>query len=283
MGGETTKGIRAAAGAAGGKPPIEYATLALRCPLCNTEFTSEIPLVSEPEGRDSDLRPRYPVVDPLPTLIHSCPHCQFTAYQDGYGVKPFDVDEDEDEFSLQPGDRLVQRFPMPEDDDLEDLRRLIRHGDLVRGIAEGREPYGAERYVLGARIYEFLTEDDAYGVADYYLRGSWCARVLQTPELERLCQREAIQHFQHALDHSQVSESDRPRTTYLLAELSRRSGDFAKAVDLFSQLDSNQDPEEEESVLFANLSRKQLSLAVVKSEINATISEDDLVEEHEEE
>lgn len=280
MGGAMTKGIRTAAG--GGKPPIEYATLALRCPLCNTEFTSEIPLVDAPEGRDSDLRPRYPVVDPLPTLIHSCPHCQYTAYQDAYGVKAPEADEEDAQLSL-PGDRPAQRFPMPEDEDLEDLRRLIRHGDLVRGVAEGREPYGAERYILGARIFEFLVDDDAYGAADYFLRGSWCARALQTPELERQCQREAIARFQHALDHSQVSESDRPRTTYLVAELSRRSGDFAKAVDLFSQLDANVDPEEDESVLFANLARKQLSLAVVKSEINATLSEEDLVVEREEE
>ncbi|MGC4113697.1 MAG: hypothetical protein QM765_03350 [Myxococcales bacterium] len=98
-----------------------------------------------------------------------------------------------------------------------------------------------------------------------------------------MCQREAIQRYQHALDHSQVAESDKPRTVYLLAELSRRSGDFAKAVDLFSQLDSNVDPDEDEAVLFANLSRKQLSLAVVKSEINATINEEDLVVEREDE
>jgi ATP/maltotriose-dependent transcriptional regulator MalT len=108
-------------------------------------------------------------------------------------------------------------------------------------------------------------------------------RVLQAPGLERACQREAIQRLQHALDHSQVSEADKPRTIYLLAELSRRSGDFAKAVDLFSQLDTNVDPDEEEAVLFANLSRKQLALAVVKSDINATISEEDLVVEREEE
>ena len=158
MGGVTTnKMVRKSKAAA--KPPIEYATLALRCPLCNTEFTSEQPLVSEAEGRDSDLKPRHATVDPLPTLILSCPKCRFTAYQEGFGVRPQDEDDEERaRLSWLPGDRPAQRFEMPQESDLEDLRRLIRHGDLTRGVAEGREPYGAERYILGARIHEFLTE-----------------------------------------------------------------------------------------------------------------------------
>jgi len=281
MGGATTKGTSEREAVA--MPPIEYETLALRCPLCNTEFTSELPRVYEPEGRDSDLRPRYPAVDPLPTAILTCPHCQYTAYQEGYGARPAGADEEEVALSLLPGDRPAERFGVPDDDDREDLRRLIRHGDLVRGVAEGREPYGAERYILGARIHEFLTDDEAYEVADYYLRGSWCARVLGTPELERLCQREAVQRLQHALDHSMVAEADKPRTIYLIGELSRRCGDFARAVDLFSQLEASVDPDEEEEVLFANLARRQLALAVVKSDINATIDEEDFVVEREEE
>ncbi|MBI5544731.1 MAG: DUF2225 domain-containing protein, partial [Deltaproteobacteria bacterium] len=167
-------------------PPIEYTTLTLRCPLCNTEFTSEIPRVGEPEGRDSDLRPRFTAIDPLATLIHSCPSCQYTAFQEGYGVRR---DEDEDAaLWMRPGDRPPQPFVLPDEEDLEDLRRWIRQGDLVRDMAENREPYGAERYVLGARIFEFLKDDDAYAAADYYLRGSWCARELGDRELEQLCQ-----------------------------------------------------------------------------------------------
>jgi len=267
-----------------GLPPIEYATVVLRCPLCDTEFTSELPSVPEPEGRDTDLRPRYAAVDPLPTLIHSCPSCHYTAYQEGYGVRrEIEVEEEDAALSLRPGDRAPHRFGVPEDEDLEDLRRYVRHGDLVRGVAEGREPFGAERYVLGARIWEFLKEEEPYGAADYYLRGSWCARTAGNRDLERRCQNEAMQRFQNALDHSLVSEADRPRTLYLLGELSRRGGDFARAVDLFSQLDSNVDPDEEESALFAHLARRQLTLAVIKSDINAAIAEDEIELEKDEE
>jgi uncharacterized protein (DUF2225 family) len=278
----TTKGTRKSK--ASGLPPIEYLTLVLRCPLCDTEFTSEIPSVPEPESRDTDLRPHYATVDPLPALIHSCPSCHYTAYQEGYGVRrEIEVEEEDLALSLRPGDRAPHRFAMPEDEDLEDLRRYVRHGDLVRGVAEGREPFGAERYVLGARIWEFLKEDEPYGAADYYLRGSWCARSAGDRDLEKRCQADVLQRFQHALDHSLVPEADRPRTVYLIGELSRRGGDFAKAVDLFSQLEASVDPDEEESVLFAHLARRQLTLAEVMSDINATIAEDEIELEKDEE
>ena len=264
--------------------PIEYTTLLLRCPLCDTEFTSEVPSVPEPFGRDTDLRPRYPSVDPLPTLIQTCPSCQYTAYQEGYGARHEDEAEEEDAaLTLKPGDRPPHRLGVPQDHDLEDLRRWVRHGDLVRGVVEGREPFGAERYVLGARIWEFLKEDEPYGAADYFLRGAWCARAQGERDQETACQREAISRLQSSLDRSLVPEADLPRTIYLLAELSRRCGDYAKAVDLFSQLDANADPDDEESALFAGLARRQLPLAVVKSDINAVIAEDDPIEHDEEE
>lgn len=279
MAASTAKGARA--GTASRKPPIEYATLILRCPLCNTEFSCEQPRSQDPEGRDSDLRPSYPVVDPLPTLVQSCPSCQYSAYEEGFGSRREDA-EDEDSLPGRPGDRPAVRFEIPDEDDLEDLRRQARRGDLTRGVAEGREPYGAERYVLAARIYEFVRDEEPYGAADFYLRGSWCARVLGAAELERQCQREAVLRFQQAMDRGLVADQDRPRTSYLIAELSRRSGDFGKAVDLFSQLESAADPDEDESAFFAHLARRQLQLATVKSPINAALSDEDLVVERDE-
>ncbi len=273
-GSDAGKGTRGTAKRSRARKQVEYSTLLLRCPLCSTEFSSEVPRVQDPVGRDTDLRPVYQFVDPLATLIHSCPSCHYTAFKEGYGVRRGE-DEDE-EAQLRPGDREPARFPVPDDHELEDLRRFVRRGDLVRGVAEGREPYGGERYLLGGRVYEFLREDDVYGAADYFLRGAWCARALGDRQLELACQRETLQRLQHALDQSQVPEGDKARTTYLVGELSRRSGDFPKAVDLFSQLESLVDPEEPEGSLFGYLARRQLSLAMVKSDINAQIDEADL-------
>ncbi|MBI5549084.1 MAG: hypothetical protein HY901_34805, partial [Deltaproteobacteria bacterium] len=85
-----------------------------------------------------------------------------------------------------------------------------------------------------------------------------------------------------ALDQALVAEADKPRTQYLMGELSRRTGDFAQAVDLFSQLEADVDIEEDEGALFAHLARRQMALAVVKSDINAVIAEDELDFEREE-
>jgi uncharacterized protein (DUF2225 family) len=258
----------------------EYTTLGLRCPVCNTEFTLEMPLVVPPLGRDTDLRPLFEGADPIPSFIHCCPSCRYTAYRDGFQGRSEELEEDFELVSKRPGDRPPVHFSLPDEAELEDLRRWIRSGELVRGLAEGREPFGAERYLLGGRCYEYLRDDDPVGASDYYLRAAWCARSAGGKELEGQCQREAMSRLQTALDRTLLSEGDRPRALYLIGELSRRSGDFAKAVDLFSQLESAAETnEDEESALFAWLARRQLALAIVKSDINAAIAEDDL--EHE--
>jgi uncharacterized protein (DUF2225 family) len=261
------------------RPSAEYTTLSLRCPVCNTEFTLEMPLVVPPLGRDTDLRPRFDLADPVPSFIHCCPSCRYTAYRDGYHGRDEELEDDFELVSKRPGDRMPVHFSVPDEAELEDLRRWIRGGELMRGVAEGREPFGAERYLLGGRCYEYLREDDPVGASDYYLRAAWCARSGGGKELEQLCQREAIGRLQASVARSEIAESDKPRALYLIGELSRRSGDFARAVDVFSQLESSADNEDEESALFAHLARRQLSLASVKSDINAAIAEEQLDQE----
>jgi hypothetical protein len=274
------KGARS--GSAASERAVEFETRALRCPVCNTEFTAEVPRPGAPIGRDTDFRPRYAVVDPLPSLIHACPSCRYTAYREGYEET---LDDSDEEFlgRPMPGDRPAPRFEIPGEDDLDDLRRWIRRGDLVRGIAEGREPYGAERYLLGARCYEFLQDDDVLGLADYYLRASWCARGAKDRELEVSCQRDSAAKLRHALEHSQVADTDKPRVTYLMAELARRSGEFPRAVDLFSQLDALIDPDDVEHAFLLALAKRQLALAVVQSDVDAFTSVEEMEAAHDEE
>ncbi|MFN7130492.1 MAG: DUF2225 domain-containing protein [Myxococcales bacterium] len=256
-------------------PPVEFQTLGLRCPVCSTEFTSEIPLAGMLEARDTDFRPRYVGPDPLAALIQTCPTCRYTAYPRGFERHAAD---DDDELTLSgegPWDRPAPEFPVPEEEDLEALRRWIRRGELVRGIAEDREPYGAERYLLGARCYDFLNDDDALALADYYLRGAWCARATGERDLERRCLREALQKVQAVLDEGNVSDTKKARFTYLLAELNRRVGEFARAVDLFGQVEALVDPDEREGATLAQLARRQMSLAMIMSDVNAQIETDD--------
>ncbi|MGI5865040.1 MAG: DUF2225 domain-containing protein [Myxococcales bacterium] len=261
-------------------PPIEFITLSLRCPVCNTAFNSEIPNPGAPVARDSDLRPKFAGPDPLPSLVHCCPSCRYSAYPCGFDSRVEEVDELLDSLSRRPGDRPPTRMQSFEENDLDDLRRWIRRGSLTSDLAEGREPYGAERYVLAARCHEYVKDDDPLELADYYLRAAWCARATGQPELERESQREAIARLEAALEDSTLAtESEKPRIFYLIGELSRRCGDFGKAVDLFSQLDGQNesvDADEDESVLFAALARRMLALAAVKSDVNAALPEEDL-------
>jgi uncharacterized protein (DUF2225 family) len=265
-----------------GAPPIEFVTLTLRCPVCNAQFTSEIPNGGAPEGRDSDLRPRFAGADPLPSLVQSCPSCRYSAYPQGYRARDEEIDELLEIAAPKVGDRPAVFLPLPDEETLEDLRRWIRRGSLSTGIAAGREPFGAERYLLAARCHEYLNDDEPLDLADYYLRGAWCARSTGDRELERECQREAIVRLQGAIDGGLVAEVDRARALYLIGELSRRCGDFGKAVDLFSQLESasaeSAEIEEVEPAFFARLAHRMLALAIVKSEINAQVPEEEEIE-----
>jgi hypothetical protein len=270
----TRSGTRANRGAL----PIEYRTLALRCPVCRAEFNAEVPNGGEPEARETDLRPLYRAVDPIPWWIFSCPSCRYTTYRQGFELSHREdgADGADEAESLRVGDRPPPALPVPDSASLDDLRRWIHRGELARDIAEGREPFGAERYLLGARCHEFLREDEPLAIADYYLRASWCARSAADRAQERAYQREAARRFLALLDSGPLPEAERARTLYLAAELSRRSGAFAQAVDAFTQLDSTLDPDEAEGALLAHLARRQLALAVVKSDINAVIAEADV-------
>ena len=268
-------------------PPLEFLTLTVRCPVCNTEFTSEIPNPGAPVGRETDLRPLFAGLDPLPSLIQSCPSCRYTAYQSGYDGGLEEVEELIESLAQRPGDRAASRLPRLEENELDELRRWIRRGMLAQGIAEGREPFGAERYLLAARCHEYVEDDDPLVLADYYLRAAWCARASGLTSLERECQREAVVRFEAALeDATLITESDKPRLLYLIGELSRRGGDFAKAVDFFTQLESaheNLDADDLEAVLFEQLAKRMLALAVVKSDVNAGLPEEELELERDDE
>ncbi len=259
-------------------PPIEYLTLGLRCPVCGTAFTSELPRVSAPLARDSDFRPRFfdgdgATPDPLPVLIQSCPSCSYTAYPRGFEQTADDAEDELDLLDDGPFDRPAPQFEVPDEDDLEDLRRWIRSGELTDGIVAGREPFGAERYLLGARCYDFLCEEDPLALADFFLRGAWSARATGDRELELRCHREAIPRLQKALD--EAADGEKARLTYLIAELSRRTRDFARAVDLFGQIDGLVDLDEREGVALSELARRQLALAMVMSDVNARMPSDD--------
>jgi uncharacterized protein (DUF2225 family) len=133
------------------------------------------------------------------------------------------------------------------------------------------EPFGAERYFLGARCYDFLHEDEPLGVVDYLLRASWCARLINDRELEKHCQCETINRLQYAIDNELLLDAEHPRTLYLIGELFRRVGEYTQAVNQFTYMESILDTDEKESAFFLSLARRQTLLAMVKSNVNGVL------------
>ena len=249
----------------------DFLTRSLRCPACNTEFSIEVPAPGRLVERETDFRPRHEFADPIAVAIDSCPSCHFTAYATTFGWHPGDED-DEAGWGLSWNGRLPAALPVPDDDVLEDLRRAIRRNEHLRGLQiAGREPNAVEKYIIGTHCFELLRERDILGAADYWLRGSWCARTLKDARAEQRCQREAIARFASALDERQIPEKDLPRATYLIGELSRRAGDFSRAIDFYGRVNEIADPDDHDGRLIRSLAQRQVSLASAKSAVNAVI------------
>jgi hypothetical protein len=245
----------------------EFVTRTLCCPLCDTLFTCDQPVVPMSTGRDSDLRPLFDGRDPLPSLVLCCPRCRYAAYAEGF-IEQERPDEEQIGFSIDVGDRPAPRSLVPLDDEADNLRRYVASSEYVEGISTGPEPFGPVRFFLAARCHEFRY-DDLEGAADFYLRGSWCARSLGLRDWECSCQREAATRLETALTKNLIKEPDRPRAVFLAAELRRRAGDFSQAVDGFERLKSLCDEDDEEGGQLAEVGRKLYALASVMSSVNA--------------
>jgi hypothetical protein len=253
-----------------------FVALSLRCPLCDLAFVTEIPEPDRLAAFETDFRPRFEGRDPLAQLIHACPSCRYTAYPDGFVRGEVEPDDEPDDLELAIPRALG--FPalpppcagLPEDDDLPELRRWAQGGELQKGVGtSGREPFGAERYVLGARCYEHLRGDEPRGASDYWLRASWCARAAggDHRDLEKRCQERALERILVALEaQGAIGDGERPRFVYLAGELARRAQDFARGLDLFGRIPELCDPDEDEGAFLLRLARRQSRLAMVQSD-----------------
>jgi len=254
----------------------EFVGRTLHCPVCHTGFGVEVPVGIRPVGLESDFRPIFEGPDPLAAEAAACPSCRYAGYLFAFeGGRS----EDEDEIEHAGVPAPVRPLGIPDDDDLDDLRRWIRRGELVADTDLGeREPLPAERYLLAARLRDFLTQEDPLPIADLYLRGAWCARAAGERELERDLLEEAVEAFDAALDEGKVPSMDKGRIIYLTAELARRSGDFALAVDLFGQVDAHVDRDEEEGLRLYRLARRMEALATMQSDVAARMPSDEDLE-----
>ncbi len=253
----------------------------LTCPVCDQDFLGNLPPPARPAGRESDLRPLFiGDIDPLTALIQVCPHCHFAAYPRSFGHRSELLDELEEQCLSAPGDRPLPALGTLDEETRADLRRWIQRENPANGL---RGP--AQRYLWAARCHDYVSSEDASLLADYFLRASWAARSHGDQHQEIACRAEAIERLWIMSDDEMQSMSDKVRTLFLLAELSRRQGDFTAAIDLFTQLeDASFEPGEQgepDVLFFSQQAERLLQLACMKSDVNARlwdIDEDDLAD-----
>ena len=175
----------------------------LTCPACDTTFQVLAVASCSSAGQDSDFRPHYLGLDPLPLFVHTCPTCLFSGYE--------------------------SHFQAPVSDELRHW--LVEE----RGLGRLQSDAGSRRYTLAARCRGRAGEE-VLTIADLYLRASWCARVEEDRAMERLSQCRAVERFERALAAGIVPADQEDAITYLVGELYRRLGDFELATAYLARI-----------------------------------------------
>lgn len=175
--------------------------LSLTCPLCATAFESEVLLHVLASGQDTDGRLYFQDADPLPTFIHTCPACNFTASRGA--------------FQVHLGTEEILR---------------------VRAFLESlpKPQSASERYILMAQVMDKYRRDDPLFPGNAWLTASWCARQEGLRDRERDCQQRAVRWFDEHLRLRLAQHEERTYLTFLVGELHRRLGEFNQAIEYFN-------------------------------------------------
>lgn len=213
----------------------------IQCPQCRNRFWATIVHSSQTEGRDTDFCPRYGGYNPLPHMVHVCPKCLHVGVAGEFATAPPAVDPS---------------VPGGSEERLSGSQKFTRL---------------AQRMEAAAKVAT---------AAHAYQRAAWCARhIEQDWETEEKCMKEAVRLFLAALagDPTKLEEGiDGPRaaavaqarTTYLIGELYRRTGETVRAWTTYDQalakvrgVEVEYGPDED-TVWLGNLAERQMAAPV---------------------
>ncbi len=190
------------------------------CPACDATFPALLvkPNQDQPRERESDFHQLYETQwKPYEYEVWVCPACLYAAFP--------------------------QEFPQLTPEHRERVPEIVESVTLSR--FEGERPdFNAERTLdlrekslhLAQALYQ-LRGAPLLRMASIYHRLAWCARERQDEVEEQRWLREALQAYSTAYREESLDEGRAEiRVQYLCAELARRTGDAATAVNWFSQV-----------------------------------------------
>jgi len=215
--------------------------ISLNCPLCLTSFESEVLSHVLATGQDTDGRLHFHDDDPLPSFIHTCPTCLFTASRNA--------------FHVHLGSEEIFR---------------------VRGFLEKFEApqTPSERYMLMARVMDHYRRDDPIFPANAWLTASWCARQEGLRDREQECQRRALRWFDEDLRLALAHFEERTYLTFLVGELNRRVGEFARAKEYFNAVPTLVNPSSPEDRFLVTMAVLQKHYAGQQTHVNTRVPQE---------
>jgi len=179
------------------------------CALCGQKFTDQIVGSCSTGGSDSEFRPRYLGMSPIPYFIHTCPHCHFA--------------DDSHKANLSEAEKQkIHKY-------LEEYCRKHKCSQM--------KP--SEKYEILAQTRE-LRGLPPLKVAEAYHKAAWMADDEKNSVEAKRFRQQASRRLAEALEGREVKEELRPNLTYLVGELHRRTGDFTEALQWFGRVQAPQ-------------------------------------------
>ena len=174
------------------------------CMLCGKPFEDDIlEGVDRLAGQDSDFRIHNDEIQPLPYMIHTCPHCGCTGYRHDRALTP---------------------------------EQKHRVQECLAVIAQKKQPCDfsyAQKYEVLAQLL-LAIDMPLQEIADAFLKASWSANDVNEQEQSRRLKEYALKYFIKAIENEEVPAVELPVVTYLIGELNRRLGYFDTALEWFA-------------------------------------------------
>ena len=208
----------------------------IKCPLCNTEFTSSKVKSSRLRvvKRDSDFLVYYKGENPIKYSVFVCPKCGYAAQEANFNNLP------------------------------------QNKKDVVRKYITNRwhkKDYSGARSIQDAIICNKLAlycgqliDLKKMDLGNICLRIAWLYRMLEDKQEQRFLQN-AVDLFEEAFYNESLINSSMDEVTlgYLIGELHRRAGDYSTAISWFGKIVSS--PSIKTNPRVEKLAREQWHLA----------------------